>query len=97
MQCQGLHQGFINVCFNLNEEEKFKVVVDSIYPELAYPVSVGKTYIDVKINSEKLCLIVEINTYSMSQLRAIINSILYLMHIILSTLNIMQKSTNTLE
>ncbi|MEM4513708.1 MAG: KEOPS complex subunit Pcc1 [Ignisphaera sp.] len=94
MRCKGLHQGSINICFKLNEEEKFRVIVDSIYPELVYPVSVEKTCIDVKIDPEKLCLIIEIDTYSTSQLRAIINSILYLVHITLSTLNIMQKSTN---
>lgn len=94
MQREGLHQGVINICFKSGEEEKFKVVVDSTYVEFTYPVGIGKTHIDVDVDPSRLCLNVIIDTYSLPQLRALINSILYLVHVALSTLNAIQKSVN---
>ncbi|MEM1644829.1 MAG: hypothetical protein QXL96_02980 [Ignisphaera sp.] len=91
MQSESLHQGVINICFKPEDEEKFKVVIDSTYAEFIQSAGIGKTYIDVNMDFNRLCLNVTINTYSVSQLRAIINSVLYLVHVTLSTLSVIQK------
>lgn len=97
MQSKGLYQGGISICFNQGEQELFNTLIDSVYPELANPAETTRVQININIDFDNLCVNVEISTYSLSQLRALINSTMYLTHLALSILNEVKAHTEDKE
>lgn len=93
MQGKDLYQGNISVCFNQEEQRLFDILIDSIYPEIVSPVEATRIRVNVNIDPRALCIDIEISAYSLSQLRALFNSAMYLIHVILSTIDVIKAYT----
>ncbi len=79
------------MCFNNNDQSLFRTVVESLYVELINPIGGSKTYVGVDINEEDRCLMITICSESLSQLRAVVNSVMYLIHTLLYTVKIVSN------
>lgn len=94
MQGKNLYQALVSICFDSYEKHIFDVFVDSIYNELVTPISTTIN-IAAEVDTGNLCLNIDISTTSIVQLRAMINSIMYLTHTILLTLDMLKENTDT--
>lgn len=94
MQGKDLYKGVISICFP-NNAELFKIITDGIYPELVSTPSPTKSNISINMDKHNLCLNVEISTYSLSQLRALINSLFYLIYTSVSTFTVISSAKQT--
>lgn len=97
MQSKNLYQGDISICFNQGEHKLFNTLIDSVYPELANPTETTRVQINVNIDPTNLCMNIRISSYSLSQLRALINSTMYLTHLALSILNEIKAHAKDVE
>jgi tRNA threonylcarbamoyladenosine modification (KEOPS) complex Pcc1 subunit len=91
MQSKDVYKSYISICFSCSEVEEYNTIIDSMYPELTMPINSKKTSINISIDPPRKCIYISISTYSLSQIRAIINSILYLTNTTLCTLNVLRK------
>ncbi len=76
----------INLCEE--DEEYIKVIEGSLYAEIINPANVGKVAMD--IGSKNNCLKIIIEADTLSHMRALINSILYLVYAIRGTIDIVK-------
>jgi len=72
----------INLCEE--NEEYIKVIEGSLYAEVINPANVGK--VALGIDSKNNCLKITIEADTLSHMRALINSILYLVYAVRETI-----------
>ncbi|MEM0371039.1 MAG: hypothetical protein QXG46_00030 [Ignisphaera sp.] len=85
------------MCFNDDDPSLFHTIVESLYIELINPIGGSKTYVGVDVNEEDRCLMIIICSESLSQLRAVVNSVMYLMHALLYTIKIISNHIEKLS
>jgi len=80
----------INLCEE--DDEYIKVLEGSLYAEIINPVNIGK--ISLGIDSKDGCLKIAIEADTLSHVRALINSILYLIYAIKETIHIVKSASS---
>jgi len=91
MQSENIYKSCVKICFTHLEAENFDIVLESIRPEIVMPIDSKRTNIILDIDVARSCIVISISTSSLSQLRAIINSILYLVNTSVTTINVLRK------
>ncbi len=80
----------INLC---EENENYiKVVGESLYAEIINPANIGKIALDISFENNCLRILIEADT--LSHMRALINSILYLIYAVRETINVIKNSSS---
>ena len=90
MQSENVYRASIRICPSNTEEDKIiEVIEKSLYAEAVNPANVGK--INIGLVKDEKCVDIVITADTLSHLRAVINSFLYLVHSVIATIEILKR------